>query len=134
LQQAREDVKLICIETDAAFAKLIKQQYPQVDVYNDSAENLQKCLDESNVESVCLVISGIPFAGLTDELQQGIMTSIHDCLRSGGEFTTFSYIQSPYVKGGKRYQNLLGNLFTEYKKDDVVWRNIPPAFWYRAIK
>ncbi len=134
LEHAKPDVKLICIERDAVFAQQIMDAYPKVDVYTDSAENLGSCLASSGISKVCLIISGIPFAALDDSLQIRLLKEIYDNLAGGCVFQTFSYLHSPYTAKGRRFQRHLTEVFGGFERSEIVWRNMPPAFWYTAIK
>ena len=43
------------------------------------------------------IISGLPWATLSIELQDKLFKAVLESLRSGGRFVTFSYIQSPMI-------------------------------------
>jgi len=134
LEHAKPDAKLICIEQDKNFSKQLQDQFPQVDVYTDTAENIKACLQKSNINKVCLIISGIPFAALPEQQQEALLKAIKEILGDGCIFQTFSYLHSPLTTKGRRFQNVLNRVFSSYKKSAVVWRNLPPAFWYTVEK
>ena len=122
------------LEINEEFATSLRQRFPDLTVYNDSAEKLPEYLAQHGKSSVDCVLCGLPWASLPMAVQEGVMTAIVESLRPGGTFATFAYLHALYLPNARRFRERLESLFTKVELSPVVWMNLPPAFVYRCTK
>jgi len=124
----------LAMEIDPLFASHLKRQFPRVHIINDSAERLDQHLQALGHTSADCVLSGLPWAGFTDEEQKRLLGSVFRALRPGGLMTTYAYNHTAWLPGGRRFRKLLKSTFSEVTTTRTEWRNLPPAFVYRCRK
>ncbi len=122
------------IEINEDFVDKTKECCPQAKVYNEDAKNIQKILNENNLENCDCVISGLPWSCFGKEKQEKLVENIHSSLEDNGEFLTFAYIQSQFLPQGIKFKKLLEEKFQTVTQTETVWTNLPPAFVYHCIK
>ncbi|MDB5176425.1 MAG: ribosomal adenine dimethylase [Candidatus Saccharibacteria bacterium] len=122
VERMKPGTKLIAIETNSAFYKILSDKYASIDtveIIHDSAENINSILKQRGVSSLDCVISGLPFAALPSSVSHTILESTAKLLGNSGVFITFQY--TLFKK----------ELFKSYFADIKVtreFRNIPPAY------
>jgi phospholipid N-methyltransferase len=124
----------IAIEANASFVEEMKQRFPGVLVHHDSAVAIRRYVEAAGHSHCDCIVSGLPFATFPDTLQDELLAAIHEALDTGGRFTTFAYLQGLLVRQGRRFQQRLRAKFPQVARTPTVWRNMPPAFVYRAVK
>lgn len=122
------------IEISAEFCEAMAVRFPNVKVYNDSAENIGKYLEMNGLSACEAVVSGLPWASFPPELQVSLIDALYDAMTPGARFTTYTYLFSPYLKKGRRFRAILEERFGEVTATPLVWANLPPAFVYIAQK
>jgi len=120
LRRMEKDTILLCFEVNPEFCKQLHQiNDSRLVVIEDSAENLEKYLQQHNFKEVDSVISAIPFVSLPDELGLSIIGECEKFLKKGGLFVQIHYS----LLAKKFYQKVFGNVSISF-----VPINIPPAF------
>jgi len=87
-----------------------------------------------NQKSTDCIISALPWAGFTQQIQIEILDEIYDSLEVGGEFLTIALLQGTFFPPGIRFSKMLNKKFRTVEKSKILWRNFPPAFVYHCIK
>ena len=126
--------KFFAVELNKDMFVALKRRYPKVKVYNDCASNLPSLLHQEGCNHADAVISGLPWASFSDDLQEDILNSIVSVLPSGGAFATFAYLQGTLLPTGRNFRKRLKKHFSKVEKSKVIWMNLPPAFVYRCWK
>lgn len=122
------------IEINAEFVSFLKERMPDLVVYQDSASNLAAHLEKRGQGPCDCIVSGLPFAVFSDEIQDAILRAAFDSLKTGGRFVTFTYVHSPYLTAGRKFRTRLESMFGDVTTTRVVWNNLPPAFAYCATR
>lgn len=122
------------IEANAAFVEAMKVRHPDVTVHHDSAVAIRVWLEAHGHHSCDCIVSGLPFAAFPGPLQDEILAAIDDVLAPGGRLVTFAYLGGLCLPGGRRFRRRLRAEFANVSTTSTVWRNVPPAFVYRALK
>lgn len=130
----KKDARFFALELSEEFVKSVRKRCPDVQVFCDSAANIGKYLEALGEKHCDCIVSGLPFALFEDRLQDEILAATYKALRPGGLFVTFTYVQSPLLPRGRKIQRKLYARFKTVTKTKVVWRNVFPAFAYRAVK
>jgi len=122
------------IERNEALAERFRKQFPDVPLYEDSAENAPGIVRQLGADKADCVVSGLPWAAFDDDLQDRLLAATLDVLRPGGSFVTFAYLQGLLLRSGKRFAGKLQSSFSRVTRSSVVWWNLPPAFVYRCTR
>lgn len=122
------------VELNTEIVKAFQKRYPDVKIHTECATKLVELLKKENVESVDVVVSGLPWAAFPDQLQEDILGAVVESLAPGGVFTTFAYLQGLLLPAGKKFRKRLDDNFSSVAKSKTVWANLPPAFVYRCRK
>lgn len=123
---------LIAIEQNDAFACLLRQRFPDLDLVHGSVESLPQILEARGNRTADYIISGLPWASFDAGLQSRILTAAAKCLRRGGVFVTFAYLHGLLLPTAWQFRRLLGATFPDVRQSEVVWKNMPPAFVYHC--
>jgi phosphatidylethanolamine/phosphatidyl-N-methylethanolamine N-methyltransferase len=134
IDKKKSGSKFIVVELNKPLCEMVKSKFPDLTIYNDSAANLENLIKKENVDSVDIVLCGLPWASFPASLQIRILDAVSASLKDGGIFTTFAYLQGAILPSGIRFRKLLRSYFKKIETTKTVWRNIPPAFAYRCTK
>lgn len=134
LAKLNPQAKFVAIELDEKLYLTLHRNRPDLNIVNDTAENLPEIMEEADIKHLNTIVSGLPWAAFPDKLQQGILNSVVNSLCDGGYFTTFAYLQGLLLPAGQRFKKLLKKTFREVNISRVVWNNFPPAIVYRCKK
>ena len=133
-ERVKPDALVLTFEIDVALARELQPRVPRVRVVNDSAEHLAKHLDATGRTAADTILSGLPWANFSRDLQQRLLQAVVAGLRPGGRFATFAYVPAAYFPAGRRFRSLLDASFARVETTRIVYRNFPPAFVYRCEK
>lgn len=137
----REVVKLLkpgaaffSMEVNPEFVEVMRERFPDYACYEDSATHAAEYLEKLGRTHCDSVVSGLPFASFPDALTDELVKVIHDILRPGGTFATYTYVSSRPLRSASRFRAKLVERFGEYETSHVVWLNLPPAIVVSATK
>jgi phospholipid N-methyltransferase len=123
---------LVLVEKSPEFARLLRARFPQVVICEGCATRLPEMLATTPLGGADRVVSGLPWAAMPGELQETLLQKIREVLAPGGIFTTFAYFGPHWLPAGRDFRRRLENVFPEVHRTRLEWRNVPPAFVYRA--
>lgn len=114
--------RLVAIELEARFARLVQGRFPAVTVHQGDAVTFENYLPFG--ARVATVVSGLPLLQFPMAMRRSLLRRALACQGAGGLFIQLSYSWRPPVAPEPGV--------TLHKK--TVWRNFPPAHvWtYRA--
>lgn len=121
-------------EIDEQLYKISKELLPDVEIIKASASTINEQLKSHGKASTDAVVSGLPWAVFSNELQDEILNATVEALKEGGYFTTFTYLQAYYMPAACRIRKKFKSRFSEVKVSPVVWKNFPPAVVYWCKK
>ncbi len=125
---------LIALELDPGHTRSLKRRFPDLIVYNDSAEKMTEYLAHHGKHRADYIISGLPWASISLAVQERIMKAVLVSLAPAGVFTTFAYFHARWLPNARRFRRSLAQQFQQVETSPIVWRNLPPAFVYRCAK
>jgi len=128
-----KDCTFFALELNPNLAQELKEKYPNLQVYPDSATNIQKYLQKHKVKNCDTVVSSLPWSLLNQETQEKILTEIDASLSPRGKLITYSYLTAKIMSQQKNFLKLLKQHFPNIQKR-IVWKNIPPAMVYECKK
>lgn len=131
-EHVKPDALVLVFEIDPALAQQLQPRVPRVRVVNDSAEHLSRYLSEAGRSSADAILSGLPWANFSRDLQERLLRAVVQGLRPGGRFATFAYVPAAQLPPGRRFRALLESCFSRVERTRIIYRNFPPAFVYRC--
>ncbi|MCM2677483.1 class I SAM-dependent methyltransferase [Alkalicoccobacillus plakortidis] len=122
LKRRKKETTIVLVEYNKEFFNILKENFenePNLFIINDSAENIEKHLNDLNITSVDFIVSGLPFASLPTEMSDKILTNTLNILNQNGLFITFQYtkLKIAYMER-----------FFPHIQIEKEYRNVPPAY------
>jgi phospholipid N-methyltransferase len=117
---------LVLIESNADFCATLRERFAgdgRVTVVNDRAERVSVILDRADIDEADVVLSGIPFSFLDDDVRHDLLMRTRDVLADDGVFLVYqayNHLERP-----------LRHHFGDVEKEFELL-NLPPMFAYRA--
>jgi phosphatidylethanolamine/phosphatidyl-N-methylethanolamine N-methyltransferase len=119
------------IELDDKMVEFLKQEFPHLRFETGLAEELPKWVAP---ESVDVIVSSLPWTVFNEDTQQRTVEALEKSLKPGGAFVTYICANALIYPSAKSFISKLKTTFRDVHKSQLVWRNIPPAFVFRAVK
>ncbi len=120
------------IELEEGFCEVLRRRFPGHEFVNGRVENVRELLAERRLPAPRAMLSGLPLI-LLPAMEQIVATAA-SVLAPGGEFRTFSYIQSYPLRATRRLRHLMRLHFAAFSRSPLVLRNFPPAWVLRGRK
>jgi phosphatidylethanolamine/phosphatidyl-N-methylethanolamine N-methyltransferase len=118
--------KLLSVELTPRFVNLLRREKdPRFQVWEGSAADIKKALDDHGLPSPDVVLSGIPFSTMPRELGLEILHSVRESLAPGGRFVAYQVRDRVEILGRE--------VFGPARKQTEIL-NVPPMRVYRWIK
>lgn len=122
IHNKKKDARLLVIEQNNTLYELLSKRYDGIEnvtIIHGSAERIKDYLEQNQMESVDLIVSGLPFTSFPKELTKSILNRTGEVLNEKGKFITFQYT---LVK-----RHIFEAYFQIVNCQRVIW-NCPPAF------
>ncbi len=110
--------KLICVEIDEKFCKILRKKFPQLQILCGDASKLDQVLNSDIIQNISTVVSAIPFLTLPKSLRFKIVENVFKVLSASGRFIQVSY--SPFSPVPWKQFNL------KQKRYGTIFKNLPP--------
>lgn len=126
LERMPADGRLLCIERDHQLAEHLRSRFtdPRLALVNGDAGEMPRHLAEQGFgQEVPLIVSGLPFTSLPDDLRERILSAIVASLAPDGDFLLYQYSYA-----------MRKHLREHFQTVESRWelRNIPPAVCLRC--
>ena len=116
------------IEIEEPFVELCRKRFPELRFEHASAADAGRLVEEFDLRPVRAVISGLPFASLPPEVQDGVLEALDDVLEEGSLFRTFQYAHAYVLPRARRFRAQMCARFGPMRRSRLVVANIPPAY------
>jgi phosphatidylethanolamine/phosphatidyl-N-methylethanolamine N-methyltransferase len=120
------------VELDPELTAHLRGRHPRLAFVCGDAAELPRWLADRDLPRAAAVISGLPLAAMSEELQDRIVGGIAASLRPGGIFRHFTYLHYQLTASARRLRGLLGQRFATSGVRTRVARNLPPALILEA--
>ena len=120
------------IEREPGFCEVLRERFPGLSFANAQVEAVEQLLGEHRLSPPRAILSGLPLILLPS--MADIVETAERVLVPGGEFRTFSYLQSYPTPQAARLRRLMKQTFGSFSMSRLVLRNFPPAFVLRGVK
>jgi phospholipid N-methyltransferase len=132
LVEATPFARYLGIEREPGFVDILRERFPRLEFANAQVEQVEQLLQDHHMKAPRAVLSGLPLILLPT--MEEIVRTTERVLAPGGEFRTFSYLQSYPTRAAGRLRRLMKQTFAEFTMSRLVLRNFPPAFVLRGRK
>ena len=117
--------RLVLIEFDATFCRLLERRFPGATVIQGDAYHLGATLDGLLDDPVAAVVSSLPLLNRPEPDRCALLRDAFGMLGAGGRFVQFTYgMVSPIPR---RPKNGIAPVAFDSEASQPVWLNIPPA-------
>ncbi|WP_027928465.1 class I SAM-dependent methyltransferase [Amycolatopsis benzoatilytica] len=128
LRMLPRDAHFTAVEINPHLAQELRGRFPSIDIAEGSAEHVATYV----TMPVDVVVSGLPWTAMPAARQTAALNALCAVLSPQGRFTTFAYAHTAWAPPARRFARLLRSRFSVVERTSVVWRNLPPAYVYRA--
>ena len=116
--------RLVLVEFDSYFCKLLARRFPRCKIVQGDAYNLAKTLDGLLAEPAAAVVSSLPLLTRPDADRAELLRQCFAMMQPEGRFIQFTYgMVSPIPR--RLHAN--GAMPFEAEPSPPVWLNLPPA-------
>lgn len=122
VRAARSGTKLVIVERDPDFCRLLREKFPSLDIVEGDACKLDEILASRGIAHADHIISGLPLPSFPAELRDSIIKMSAKVLGTAGEFRQITNM--PWV-----YQGMYRGYFNEVSFK-LVPLNLPPGGVY----
>jgi phosphatidylethanolamine/phosphatidyl-N-methylethanolamine N-methyltransferase len=119
VQRGVDPKRLVLVEFDADFARLLRTRYPAATVVQGDAYRLKRLLSETVREPAAAMVSGLPLVTKPLRTRLRLMSDALALLAPGAPFIQFTYAPVPPIPKG------LAGIKAE--SSETIWLNLPPA-------
>ena len=117
--QGIDPARLVLVEFDPAFCRLLRARYPAARVVQGDAYSLRRVLADYLREPAAAVVSGLPLFTKPLRLRLRLIYEAFSLMLPGAPFVQFTYAAIPPIP------KTLDRVKTE--ASERIWMNIPPA-------
>lgn len=122
LRRAGKNTRLIIVELDADLCRYLRRRFPDVEIIEADAADLERLLDERGIAKVDHIISGLPLPSIPEHIRQRILDVSARRLVANGSLRQLTIM--PWV-----YYHMYRGYFTDVRFK-FVFRNLPPGGIY----
>ena len=123
IQRGIAPERLVLVEYDGAFCKLLERRFPRATVIQGDAYRLRETLAGLNAP-ICSVVSSLPLLNMPDAQRIALLSDAFSLMAPHGSFVQFTYgLVSPMPRKPKG----CGAVAFAAEVSPPVWLNLPPA-------
>lgn len=123
-----DDGGYIGIELEPRFVGLLRERFPNLRFEQDTVTRAYAVHADSGAPPVRAVISGLSISTMPGPVIDELIDNLDQLLRPGSVFRMFQYVHAYYLPSAIRFRRRMSSLFSDYRCDALVMRNLPPAF------
>ncbi len=120
VDQGVDPARLILVEFNPVFCRLLRSRYPRATVLQGDAYNLKRLLENSIRQPAAAVVSGLPLLTKPFKTRLRLISDAFALMRPDAPFIQFTYSMArpPIPKRLAR---------AEAEASERIWLNLPPA-------
>lgn len=120
LQRGIDPRRLVLVEYDGAFCRLLRKRFPDVQVVQADAYALAASMRGVLAEPAATVVSSLPLLNKPDDERLALLDDAFGLMQPNGSFVQFTYgMTSPVPRQAA--------LLYEAEVSPPIWLNLPPA-------
>jgi phosphatidylethanolamine/phosphatidyl-N-methylethanolamine N-methyltransferase len=119
VRQGIDPARLILVEFNPDFCRLLRSRYPQATVVQGDAYRLRRLLETYVAEPAAAIVSGLPLVTKPLRTRLRLISDAMTLLATGAPFVQFTYAMLPPIP-----RELSG---VRAEASELIWMNLPPA-------
>ena len=119
VRQGVDPARLILVEFNPDFCRLLRTRYPAATVVQGDAYRLRRLLESFVDEPAAAVVSGLPLVTKPLRTRLRLISDAMMLLATGAPFVQFTYAMVPPIP-----KELSG---VRAESSELIWMNLPPA-------
>ena len=119
VRQGVDPARLILVEFNPDFCRLLRTRYPAATVVHGDAYRLRRLLESYVDEPAAAVVSGLPLVTKPLRTRLRLISDAMMLLATGAPFVQFTYAMVPPIP-----KELSG---VRAESSELIWMNLPPA-------
>ena len=119
VRQGIDPARLILVEFNPDFCRLLRSRYPQATVVQGDAYRLRRLLETYVAEPAAAIVSGLPLVTKPLRTRLRLISDAMTLLATGAPFVQFTYAMLPPIP-----KELSG---VRAEASELIWMNLPPA-------
>jgi phosphatidylethanolamine/phosphatidyl-N-methylethanolamine N-methyltransferase len=119
VKQGIDPARLILVEFNPDFCRLLRSRYPQATVVQGDAYRLRRLLETYVDEPAAAIVSGLPLVTKPLRTRLRLISDAMTLLATGAPFVQFTYAMLPPIP-----KELSG---VRAEPSELIWMNLPPA-------
>jgi len=119
VKQGIDPARLILVEFNPDFCRLLRMRYPQATVVQGDAYRLRRLLESYVDEPAAAIVSGLPLVTKPLRTRLRLISDAMTLLAPGAPFVQFTYAMLPPIP-----KELSG---VRAEASELIWMNLPPA-------
>ena len=119
VRQGIDPARLILVEFNPDFCRLLRSRYPQATVVQGDAYRLRRLLETYVAEPAAAIVSGLPLVTKPLRTRLRLISDAMSLLATGAPFVQFTYAMLPPIP-----KELSG---VRAEASELIWMNLPPA-------
>jgi len=119
VRQGIDPARLILVEFNPDFCRLLRSRYPQATVVQGDAYRLRRLLDTYVAAPAAAIVSGLPLVTKPLRTRLRLISDAMTLLATGAPFVQFTYAMLPPIP-----KELSG---VRAEGSELIWMNLPPA-------
>jgi phosphatidylethanolamine/phosphatidyl-N-methylethanolamine N-methyltransferase len=119
VRQGVDPARLILVEFNPDFCRLLRTRYPAATVVQGDAYRLRRLLESYVDEPAAAVVSGLPLVTKPLRTRLRLISDAMALLATGAPFVQFTYAMLPPIP-----KELSG---VRAEASELIWMNLPPA-------
>jgi len=116
------------IELELRFVHLLRDRFPSLRFEHDTVTRAFQVHADSGGPPVKAVISGLSISTMPAPVIDEIIGNLDRLLGPGSVFRMFQYVHAYCLPSAVRFRRRMASLFSDYRCESLVVRNLPPAF------
>jgi phosphatidylethanolamine/phosphatidyl-N-methylethanolamine N-methyltransferase len=123
--------KLIIIERDKRFRKVLNKKFPHLHIELGDASDIPAILKSRGINQVAAIVSSLPLLAMPHSVRHDIVNACFRVLKKDGQYIQYTYgLLSPVPERNQREIGIKGKVAKR------IWLNLPPArVWcYEAVE
>ncbi len=122
-----DDDGYIGIELEPRFVDLLRERFPNLRFEQNTVTRAFQVHADSGTPPVKVVICGLPISTLPIPVIDEIIGNLDRLLDPGSVFRMYQYVHAYYLPSAIRFRRRMASLFSDYRCEALVLRNLPPA-------
>lgn len=123
-----EDHSYIGIELDASLVRLLRKNFPEMNIVCGNAMEAAEVHARSGLGKVGYIVCCLPFVSLPGNVRNGVLEEVDKFMKLGCEFRTLQYAHGYHLPSARKFRQQMRERYGKEKRSSLVVKNVPPGY------